>query len=133
MLTKQKLRAVQRKTKKVLTPGWGEDEFVYVIKLNGTQIERVQELIAKHGKQDDAQSNGHVSDMRLLAELCAVVTCNEDGSPWLEPKDVDDLLEGPWEPVEQCVEAGLAFNNLTDESMDKVRDNLKKNQDGKHG
>jgi len=133
MLTKEKLKEAKRQVEKVETPGWGEGAFVYVVKLSGTLLDRVQELTEKHNEEGDPKTNGKRSDIRFLGEMCVALTSDADGKPWLTSDDVPTLLDQDWVTLEQCVEAGLAFNNMTDDSMDEVKEKLKKNQRDKHG
>lgn len=124
MLTKQQIFSAKVKTTEVATPEWGDGGSVYVRKLNGSQLGRVQELLELHGK---ASTNGKaMSDMELMAELCVIFVCTKDGKQVFAPAEVSKLLDGPFAPMDRCFDEGLAFNNLTEDSMAKVRSDVKK-------
>ncbi|NIO43790.1 MAG: hypothetical protein GTO41_28710 [Burkholderiales bacterium] len=116
---------------KVENPEWPEAE-VWVRKLNGRQVERALSLIegraqASNSTQGKAESNGKVSDARLTAELFILLTCDVTGTPLFGADDVDVVLDQcEFAPVQRCVEAGLEFNYMTEESYRKLRGNSKR-------
>lgn len=124
-------RPKKRKTLKVETPEW--EDGVYVAKLSGDQMQRVQDLLALHGKAGDPKANGHMGDVRIIVELAVVFMCNAGGATVLAAEDVPRLLDEEFDVLSRVVDAGFAFNNMTDESMERVRKNSPATSGGKHG
>lgn len=124
-------RPKKRKTRKVETPEW--EDGVYVAKLTGDQMQRVQDVLALHGKPGDPKANGHMGDVRIIVELSVVFMCNEDGASVLTAEDVPRLMDEEFDVLSRVVDAGFAFNNMNEESMERVQKNLPATNGGKHG
>lgn len=131
MQTTEFPRPKKRKTLKVETPEW--EDGVYVAKLSGDQLQRVQDLLALHGKAGDPKANGHMGDVRLMVELAVVFTCNEEGVSMLTEDDVPRLLKEEFDVFRRIVDEGFEFNNMAEESMERVAKNLPATSGAKHG
>lgn len=124
-------RPKKRKTLKVDTPEW--EDAVYVAKLGGDQQQRVQDLLALHGKAGDPKDNGHMGDVQIIVEMAVVFMCNKDGMTMLGAEDVPRMLKEEFAVLSRVVDAGFDFNNMTDESMERVQKNLPPTSGDKHG
>ena len=124
-------RPKKRKVLKVDTPEW--EDSAYVAKLNGDQMQRVQDLLALHAKAGDPNTNGHMGDVRIVIELAVVLICDKTGAAVLTADDVPRLLTEDFTPFQRIVDEGFTFNSMTDQSMERVAKNSPATPGGKHG
>lgn len=133
MLTKKRILDSKLKLRKVETPEWEDGEHVFVRILSGPQTEQVQSLLHERDKVEKASPNGAASDMRHMANLCCIFVCDEAGRPVLDPKDASALFDRAFAPIQRCVDEGLAFNHMTEESRKELEEDLKKTVAGEPG
>lgn len=128
MLTEQEILESPPKTLRVETPEWKEGGHVFVRILSGPQTELVQQLLAKRAKAEEESSNGAVNDMQHMSELCCIFVCDEAGAKVLEAEQAGALFQKAFVPIQRCVEEGLAFNHMTEESQKDLEESLKKTE-----
>lgn len=117
-VTKEEIGQAPVQVEEVSTPEWGGDGKAYVRRLGGRELFAGQTLI-------EAFQEHKITAGLFVARMCALFLCdtmgvrtklfpltfNEDGTEvW---PDVSILLDGPVEPMQACVEKGLALNGMT--------------------
>jgi hypothetical protein len=96
------------RVRKVDTPEWEDNGFVYVRELRASDATRVQTL-------GDATTNGKADESRALAGWCILGICDKAGKPVLTDDDMDALLAAPLAAVQRCALAIMEINGLTEE------------------
>ena len=96
------------KVKKIATPEWGEDGYVYVRELQASDATRIQTL-------GDTGTNGKADEARALVGWCVLGICDKSGNRVLTEADTDDLLKAPLGVLQRCVTAIMEINGLTEE------------------
>lgn len=124
-------RPKARKTLKVETPEW--EDSVYVAKLGGEQMQHIEDLRKLLDKPGDPAANGHMGEVRFMLEVAVVFMCDKTGASVLTADDVPRLLKEEFAPFQRVFDAGCEFNNMTDDSAERVRKNSPATSGGKHG
>ena len=96
------------KVKKIETPEWGADGYVYVRALQASDATRVQTL-------GEAGANGKAGEARALVGWCVLGICDKSGKRVLTEADTDALLKAPLGVLQRCVTAIMEINGLTEE------------------
>lgn len=96
------------KVKKIETPEWGADGYVYVRQLQASDARRIQGI-------GGAEANGKPDEARALAEWCVLGICDKSGTPVLSDADIDALLRAPLAVIQRCALAIIEINGLTEE------------------
>ncbi len=119
----------------VLTPEWSKHPKSYVRLLGGAELSSTQQLIEKFSREAENKpaTNGRMNDMEFLYRLFMALVSDKDGKPLFRDSDLSDAMRLLFKPVNRCMEAGLAFNGMTEEAAKDLRGKSKGVRRGKRG
>lgn len=133
---KEKMLAAPIPVQEIKTPEWSELQLVHVRKLDGVLLALTQQLIERYERQraeTKVESNGQMTDTDFIYELFIVFVCDAKGAPIFETSEKPSVMKLLFAPVERCVNAGLAFNHMTEEAAKDLRGKSKAAHPGKRG
>lgn len=131
-LTRQQiLNSAKQRIRKVDTPAWEGEGFVYVKRLDGPQTFQAQEhleAIAECVKKGDQDKTG-----LPIAKLVVLAVCDKAGEPLFKPGDAPALAAGPIPPLTACLNAALNLNHMDPVSSRKIKKKSKRVRRSKRG
>ncbi len=120
----------------VATPEWESMPKLHVRKLGGVAMNVVQQLIERFEREHADRAvaeNGRMTDVEFVYKLFVVFVCDAQGESIFTDDDLPKVMELMFVPVNRCVDAGLAFNHMTEEAAKDLRGKSKGVRRGKHG
>lgn len=127
----QILSSAKQRIRKVLTPAWEGDGFVYVKRLDGPQTFLAHEhleAIAESVRNGESEKSG-----LPLARLVVLAVCDKSGKPLFKPGDASALATGPVIPLTACLNAALSLNRMDQGSADGLKKKSKRVRRSRHG
>ena len=110
------VKADDTKRELVEVPEW--DGSVYVKAMTGIERDKFENYVTKKKKNVEG----------VMAYLCAIAMCDEDGKPIVTLNQVNDLNKKSVSALTRVFEAASRLNSLTDKDVE----DLAKNSDSAH-
>lgn len=122
--------------REIATPEWSKRPKSYVRLLCGVELSAAQQLVEEFSQQSGeakAHTNGRMTDMEFLYRLFIAFVSDEHGAALFRSDELTDVMKLLFKPVNRCMEAGLAFNGMTEEAASDLRGKSKEVRRTRHG